>query len=500
VIENPTGGGFPWAGGTATFASMTLPAPRTRVHAFTDDALGDHDAVGLAEEIRSGRVSAAEAVDAAIARVEKLDPELNGLACADFDRARARAARPGAGYFAGVPTFVKDNSDVQGLPTQQGCSAYAGAPAKADGDFAAMFFGTGLVGIGKTQLSEFGFSASAEFARSKSEGGADPVRNPWNTAYSSGASSAGSAAFVAAGAVPIAHANDGGGSIRIPAGCNGLIGLKPTRGRVPQDKMIREMPLRIVADGVVSRTVRDTAAFLRESEKQYRNLKMPPIGDVRGPGSKRLRIAVVIDSIGDLRTDPEVADAVRTAAKQLEGLGHVVEEIAVPVPDYFLDDFLAYWSLLASFMLTTGKRTFGPSFDRSRTDNLSKGLARHGLRSTWKLPVTLGRLGGSKVVSRRFFRDYDAVLTPVLAKPTPELGWLNPAQPYDVVIERLIELVNFTPLQNATGDPGISLPLGTSSNGMPIGVQLATGWGHEARLLEVAYELEEAVGFARITD
>jgi amidase len=473
---------------------MTLPPARTRVHAFTDDALADHDAVGLAEEIRSGRISAAEAVDAAIARVELLQPELNGLACADFDRARARAERPRKGFFAGVPTFVKDNSDVEGLPTQQGCSAYTGAPAKTDGDYASMLFGTGAIGLGKTQLSEFGFSASAEFYN------ADPVRNPWNTAYSSGASSAGSAAFVAGGAVPMAHANDGGGSIRIPAGCNGLVGLKPTRGRVPQDKMIREMPLRIVADGVVTRTVRDTAAFLRESEKHYRALKMPPIGDVRGPGTKRLRIAMVIDSIGGLKTDPEVAEAVRAAGKQLEGLGHHVEEIAVPVPAYFLDDFLSYWALLASFMLTTGKRTFGPTFDRSLTDNLSKGLAKHGVRKSWRLPLTLSRLGASKAVSRKFFTQYDAVLTPVLAKPTPELGWLNPAQPYEVVIERLIELVNFTPLQNATGDPGISLPLGTSSNGMPIGVQIATGWGHEARLLEVAYELEEAVGFARIQD
>ncbi|HET6153765.1 MAG TPA: amidase [Marmoricola sp.] len=479
---------------------MTLPPTRTRVHAFTDDALGDHDAVGLAEEIRSGRVSAREAVDAAIARTEVLQPELNGLACADFDRARARADRPGSGFFAGVPTFVKDNSDVQGLPTQQGCSAYVSARAAADGDYARMLFSQGLIGLGKTQLSEFGFSASAEFARSKEEGGADPVRNPWNTAYSSGASSAGSAAFVAAGAVPIAHANDGGGSIRIPAGCNGLVGLKPTRGRVPQDKMLREMPLRIVADGVVTRSVRDTAAFLRESEKQHRNLKLPPIGDVRGSSPKRLRIAMVIDSIGGFRTDPEVVEVVRSAAKQLESLGHTIEEIPVPAPDFFLDDFLAYWSFLATFMLGTGKRTFGPSFDRALTDNLSKGLARHGLRQAWRLPLTLSRLGASKRVSAKFFSTYDAVLTPVLALPTPELGWLNPAQPYEVVLERLIQLVNFTPLQNATGDPAVSLPLGTSRNGMPVGVQIGAGAGHEARLLEVAFELEEAVGFARIQD
>jgi len=473
---------------------MTSPTPSVKVHAFSDDALGDHDAVGLAEEIRTGRISALEAVDAAIARVELLQPELNGMACADFDRARARATRPGKGFFAGVPTFVKDNSDVQGLPTQQGCTAYTGAPAKADGDFAAMFFGQGLIGLGKSQLSEFGFSCSAEFRDM------DPVRNPWNTGYSSGASSAGAGAFVAAGAVPIAHANDGGGSIRIPAACNGLIGLKPTRGRVPQDKAIREMPLRIVADGVVSRSVRDTAAFLRESEKHYRNLKLPPIGDIRGPGSKRLRIALLIDSIGDLKTDPEVADVVRAAAKQLESLGHTVEEIAMPVPEYFVDDFLAYWSILSTFLLTTGKRTLGADFDRDQCDNLSKGLARHGLRQSWKLPLTLARLGASQQISKRFFRTYDAVLTPVLALPTPELGWLHPSQPYQVVIDRLIQLVNFTPLQNATGDPAISLPLGTGRNGMPIGVQLGTGRGHEARLLEVAYELEQAVGFARIQE
>ncbi|MFL6154705.1 MAG: amidase [Marmoricola sp.] len=479
---------------------MTLPEPRTRVHAFADDALGEHDAVGLAEEIRAGRVSALEAVEAAIARVEKVNPELNGLVVADYDRARARAGRAGKGFFAGVPTFVKDNSDVQGLPTQQGCSAYTGAPARADGDFATMFFGTGLVGLGKSQLSEFGFSASAEFVRSRSEGGADPVRNPWNTSYSSGASSAGSAVFVASGAVPIAHANDGGGSIRIPAGCNGLIGLKPTRGRVPQDKMIREMPLRIVADGVVTRSVRDTAAFLRESERQYRNLKLPPIGDIRGPGQKRLRIAMLLDSIGDLKSDPEVVEAVRGAAKQLEALGHHVKEVAMPVPDYFLDDFLAYWSVLSTFMLATGKRTLGADFDRARTDNLSRGLARHGLRQSWRLPLILSRLGASQQVSRRFFKQYDLVLTPVLALPTPELGWLDPSQPYEVVIERLIQLVNFTPLQNATGDPAVSLPLGTSRNGMPIGVQLGAGRGREARLLEVAYELEQAVGFARIQD
>ena len=135
--------------------------------------------------------------------------------------------------------------------------------------------------LGKTRLSEYGFSPSAEFMDDV------PVRNPWHTAHTSGASSAGSAAFVAAGAVPMAHANDGGGSIRIPAACNGLVGLKATRGRIPGDKLNREMPVQIVHDGVVTRSVRDTAAFVRESERVYRNLKLPPVGDVTHPGKNR---------------------------------------------------------------------------------------------------------------------------------------------------------------------------------------------------------------------
>ncbi|HYF73056.1 MAG TPA: amidase family protein, partial [Nocardioides sp.] len=181
----------------------------TRVHAFGDDALGSLDAVGL--------------VEAAIARTERLQPELGAVAHAAFDRARAEARDPRGGYFAGVPSFFKDNVDVAGMPTQQGCDAFRGRPPARDGDFARMFLATGLVPLGKTQLSEFGFSPSAEHPR------LGPVRSPWDTARTAGASSAGTAALVAAGAVPISHGNDGGGSIRIPASVNGLVGLKPTR-------------------------------------------------------------------------------------------------------------------------------------------------------------------------------------------------------------------------------------------------------------------------------
>jgi len=467
--------------------------PRRHVHAFADDALGDHDAVGLVGELRAGRVSSTELVEAAIARTERLQPELAALACDDFERARARAADVGGGFFAGVPTVVKDNSDVAGLPTQHGSRSFTAVPVDRHGDWAEAFLGTGLVPLGKTRLSEFGFSASAEFPDE------EPVHNPWDTSYSSGASSAGSAVLVAGGAVPLAHANDGGGSIRIPAACNGLVGLKPTRGRTPTDRMNLRMPVRIVADGVVTRSVRDTAALLREIERSRRDLSLPPVGDVRGPGRRRLRIALAPDSVVGT-TDDETRETVLRTGKLLESMGHHVEEVAPPVPEHFTDDFLDYWSLLAAALSAGGRRQFGPSFDRARTDNLTRGLARRARRRAWRLPLTIARLRLSGRTTRRFFEGHDVLLSPVLARTTPRLGWLDPNQPYEVLVDHLLDWVTFTPLQNATGDPAISLPMGAGSDGLPVGVQLASSHGHEARLLELAYELEEAQPFRRIQD
>jgi amidase len=469
-------------------------ASKTRVHAFGDDALGDHDAVGLAEEIRAGRVSRREAVEAAIARTQQLDKDLSGLAVDRFDEAVTEATARHDGFFAGQASFIKDNSDVAGLPTQQGTHAYVAGPATADGDFARMFGLVGTTTLGKTRLSEYGFSASAEFIDDV------PVCNPWHTGHTSGASSAGSAAFVAGGAVTMSHANDGGGSIRIPAACCGLVGLKPTRGRTPSDRTHREMPVKIVHDGVVTRSVRDTAAFLRESERVYRDLRLPPVGDVTGPGKKRLRIALVTNSIGGRITDDETTQAVLHTAGLLEELGHTIELVAAPVPDSFEDDFLLYWSSLALFLTRTGKHTFNRTYDRSRNDNLTKGLARHAARNVWKLPLAIARLNGSHRSSKRFFAGHDMVLTPTLSRVTPELGWLDPSQSFETVMGRLLEWVCFTPLQNASGDPAISLPMGMSSKGLPIGVQLAAERGHDRRLLQVAYELEAAQPFARIQD
>ena len=464
----------------------------TRIHAFGDDALGDLDAVGLVGRLRAGDVSPHELVEAAIARLQAVNPALNGLAFEAFDRARARAdARPYGGFFDGVPSFIKDNVAVEGMPTMQGTDAWDPHPMPADGAWARTFLSTGLIPLGKTQMSEFGFSGSAEHPR------IGPVRNPWNPDYTAGASSSGSGAFVAAGVVPIAHANDGGGSIRIPAACNGLVGLKPSRGRLPLDKETARMPLHLVANGVVSRSVRDTAAFFREAERVYRNPKLPAIGDVTGPSPQRLRIAVCTKSI--LRDAcPEIRELTLKSAALLEELGHSITEIDNPVPARFKDDFLMYWSFLAFAVVRGGRRMFGPSFDRSRLDNLTLGLDRLAARNLHRIPLAIRRLSASRRITQRLSETFDAVLMPTLADVTPQIGHLDPTADYDQVMDRLLDWVLFTPLQNATGDPAISLPLGESASGLPVGMMISGVVGQEARLLELAYELEEARPFARI--
>lgn len=464
-----------------------------RVHAFTDDALGEFDAVGLAEELAAGRVDASALVQAAIRRTQAVDDELGAVAFAAYDRARLAALEPPTGYFAGVPTFIKDNVHVAGMPTQQGTDAFLARPQATDGDLVRMYLDTGLIPLGKTRLSEFGFSAAVDHPR------LGPVRTPWNTDHYAGASSAGSAALVAAGAVPIAHANDGGGSIRIPASVNGLVGLKPTRDRLVQDATRRAMPVRIISDGVVTRSVRDTAAFYREAEKIWRNPRLAPIGDINRPVRQRLRVAMTTEGIGRGAT-PEVQALTRQSAELLESLGHQVDEIEQPVPESFREQFLLYWSMLAMAATRGGRLSFGPTFDRDQLDNLTRGLARHGARNLHRLPLATAAVAASKRRAASHHKEYDVTLSPTLATPTPTVGHLDPTGDYDDVIARLLEWVAFTPWQNATGEPAISLPLATTSTGLPQGMMISSGRGREALLLGLAYELEEAAPWPSILD
>ncbi|RVW02117.1 amidase [Rhodococcus xishaensis] len=464
------------------------------VHAFRDDALGDLDATGVAARIASGEVSAREVVQAAIDRAEAVQGVLNGIQTEDFERALEKSNAPRRGVFSGVPTILKDNVDFAGLPTGHGSAAFTPAPAPRNDDFVDQFLSTGAVPIGKSRLPEFGFSASTEYPD------ADPVRNPWNPEYSPGASSGGSAALVAAGVLPFAHANDGGGSIRIPAAACGLVGLKPTRGRTVANSLDKSMPIRIVGQGVVTRSVRDSARFSAAAESYYRNPKLPPIRLVEGPGSTRLRVGVIVDSVTGVPTDDETRKAMQSTADLLAELGHHVEEATLPVGEEFMRDFKLYWGFLSFALLTGGKRMFGPTFDAAKTDNLSRGLDAMYRKHMIETPRMLYRLQRTARIYARMFQKYDVVVSPVLSHTIPKLGYLSPAQDFETLFERLVNYVAFTPINNASGGPAISLPLHQTSTGLPLGAHFSANHGDERTLLELAYELESARPWARIQD
>lgn len=463
-----------------------------RVHAFTDDLLGDHDAVALAELVRRGEVTARELAEAAIARVEKVNVALNAVELADYERALERAGVASDGVFAGVPSFIKDNTDMKGLPTRHGSAAVGSTPAAADGEFARQYMSLGFTILGKTTLPEFGFNCSTEYEDR------EPTRNPWHTGHSAGGSSGGSAALVAAGAVPIAHANDGGGSIRIPAACCGLVGLKPTRGRFVDSKMAKSLPVKVVGEGVVTRTVRDTAHFFYGAERYQRARKLPPVGLVEGPSDRKLRIGMVVDSITGIPTCAETRATVAETARRLEQLGHSIEEVAAPAPQSFIDDFTDYWGFLAFMVSRFGKYDLGKDFDASRLDGLSKGLAGRFAKRGWRVPLTFYRLQRTRREQQRRLSRFDLVLSPVLGHVTPELGYVSPDVPFDELLDRLLKYVSFTPINNANGSPAISLPVGQSDKGLPIGVQLSAHHGDERTLLEVAYALEQAAPWRRL--
>ena len=464
---------------------------RTRVHVFRDDALGDHDAVSLAEAIRRGEVSAAEAARDAAARVRAADARLHAVE-AHLDLPARDAGTGGA--LAGVPTFVKDNTDYRGLPSGHGSLAFRPRTAGQHAPFTRQFLSTGVTVLGKTRLPEFGFNASTEYE----EG--EPVRNPWHTGHSAGGSSGGSAALVAAGAVPIAHANDGGGSIRIPAACCGLVGLKPTRGRVVANAQGRQLPIDLVTDGVVSRSVRDSAAFLAAAEEHWRNPKLPPVGLVEGPPGRPLRIGLLVDSPNGVRSDDDTRTAVTETAQRLERLGHTVEPVDLALDPRFTDDFLTYWGLLSFLIGVTGRR-IGDDFDRHRMDGLSRGLREMYVARWRSTPGVLRRLKRTRFAYAAAFRGLDVILSPVLAHTTPRLGHLSPAVPYATLVERLVDYVAFTPVNNVVGTPSISVPADhTTPDGLPVGVMFSGRPGAERTLLELAFALEADRPFRRIQD
>jgi len=459
------------------------------------------DATAQAELVRTGRASALELVDDAIARVEKLDPELNAVIHPRFDKARAeaRGALPD-GPFRGVPLLVKDLlAGIEGDPHHEGMRFLRDAGYRADHTdaLAQRYLDAGFVCIGRTNAPELGIVPTTE---PEAYG---PTRNPWDTRRTTGGSSGGSAAAVASGMVAVAHANDGGGSIRIPASCCGLVGLKPSRGRtslMPDFSVIDDL---LIVELCVSKTVRDTAGVLDV-------LQGAAAGDtVRAPAPDRSYRQEVGAAPGKLRVGllthnpldtgeihPDCVAAARDAAQLLESLGHRVEETFPPalVDPALVGHFTTLWASTLVYNLRYWERKVGREITEVDVEPLTWSLAELGRSIT--APDYVDAQHAALELGRRveawYASGFDLLLTPTLGEPPVEIGTFSTPDEPLLGFLRAATFVPYTPLANMTGEPAISLPLSWNADNLPIGIQLMSAYGREGVLLRVAAQLEQA--------
>jgi amidase len=458
-----------------------------------------YDGLGLAELVAHRDVSPTELVEEAITRIERHNPTLNAVVYKMYDEGRATAARLTAsgrsGPFHGVPFLLKDIlGNYAGVPTAAGSRFMAGHPALQDDTLVTRFKAAGLVTLGKTNAPECGILPTTEPVFY------GPCRNPWNVEYSTGGSSGGSAAAVAAGIVPIAHANDGGGSIRIPASCCGLVGMKPTRARNPLGPMLGDIMHGLIAEHVVTRTVRDSAAVLDcthgpEPGDPYAApaVERPFLEEVRrSPGT--LRIAFARTNLLGEPLHPESVAAVESTAKLCEELGHVVEEASPAVGPSVSESFMVVWAAGLTFTVDAFAMVTGRVPKEEHFEGLTWGLYERGRAvsaSQYQIAVAMLQIAGREI--GRFHERYDCWLTPTLGAPTVKNGVID-LQERDVekAFAPLQVYVPFTPVENATGQPAVSLPLHWTPEGLPLGLMFTGRLGDEATLYRLAGQLEQA--------
>jgi amidase len=450
----------------------------------------------LAALVRAGDVSARELAEASLARIEALQPDLNAFVHLDPDGALAAAEAIGPDDprpFAGVPIAIKDTATVKGMPYTLGSDLFGDYVPDHDAFVVRRLRDAGFVIVGKTNLPEYGILPVTEPRRF------GPTRNPWDTDRTPGGSSGGAAAAVASGMVPLAHGSDGGGSIRIPAACCGLVGLKPSRGRVSRGPDQGDDFL--VQDGILTRTVAETAELLdvvagyETGDATWVPPPPEPFADMarRDPG--RLRIGVTTTSALDLRVDPLCERAAHGAADLLASLGHHVEEIE---PPWEGQDLLRVFTLVFGTPIALGMWFGGQVSGREPSEELVEPLSWaiwQGVRERHAVDYLLARtqLTAFSRAIVALWDTYDVVLTPSLAQRPVRIGELDgcSAEPWDD-FRRSGEFTPYTAIFNVTGQPAISLPLFHGDDGLPSGVQLAGRPAGEGDLLALASQLEAA--------
>lgn len=457
-------------------------------------------ALEVAESIRTRKVSPTEVMQDYLSRVDRLDPTLNAFALRDDERALADAATatelvastPADELppFLGVPIPIKDLNRVEGWPTTYGSRGVPETPETGDDPPVARLRGAGFVLMGKTTTPEFGTISMTESER------LGATRNPWNPDHTPGGSSGGAGAAVASGMAPIAHASDGGGSIRIPASCNGLVGLKPSRNRITNRV---EVMTSASTSGVLTRTMADTAAVLQVASELDRGAwnVAPPhhrsFVDELDEEPGRLRILVTPNNAIGIDPAPECVDAVRATAAMLSDLGHDVVEADPhwPDPGQFLSGFLTVWATIAASV---------PDLDIEAVEPHN--------RANWDLAMATNAIDFTRAqislqeASREFLAQFDheleggidVLVTPTMAVEPPEVGsiWAGVEDDPGAPLLNATPMAAYTAIYNVTGQPALSLPLHVAASGLPVGVQFAAGPWDEAVLLRLGAQLERA--------
>ena len=488
------------AGAAALAAAPTLAATGS----LPGDDLLQHDALALAALVRARKLSPRELLDTAIARAEALDPRLSFLAQRLFDRAhRQLVEQPPSGPFGGVPFLLKDlNTHIDGELTEGGSRLFKGFRANATSELVLRHQRAGLVIFGKTTSPEFGLTGTTENRLTGA------TRNPWAPDRIAGGSSGGAAVAVAAGVVPVAHATDGGGSIRIPAACCGLFGLKPSRGRVPMGPPRSEGWGGLSAHHAVTRSVRDSAVLLDvtagiEPGSRYSAPPAPAGGFLAAARRKprALRLALMTRPFSGSPVDPQCVAAAEAAARLCEQLGHHVE-IAAPAIDPAAIG-MASFAIISSAVAADIE-------DRAKLLGIAPG-------PDVLEPITLAFLAYGRSVSGRdlarannslqtaaltmaqFLATHDMIISPTLATPPLPLGQINlsPDCDFQTWGQRAAAFTPFAQIANLTGQPAMSVPLGTSRDGLPLGVMFTGRYGNEAGLLQLAMQLETAQPWAQ---
>ena len=468
----------------------------------------EQNAVSLSRGLREKEYTVEDLTISAISRAEAINPIINAIVTENYEKALTQAKyidkNPKlleASALAGFPFLIKDLSTVKGLPATFGSRLFKEHIAKKSSRIVESYLKAGLNIFGLTNTPEFGLTLTTEPVAN------GVTKNPWNTAYSTGGSSGGAAAAVAAGILPVAHATDGGGSIRIPASCCGLFGLKPSRGLTCIENDLTGSWAGMSVGHVVSQTVQDSAAFL--DLITLKNAHLFPIPKNTGPflsqieaGSARLKIGLQLKHPFDLPIDPDCLEALDLSAKQCETLGHTVEEISTPLE--YEPVVSAMSKLINTFIYRRVNNRLSElnlNLEDAQVENSTRIMAKLGSRVTAEdFIAAKDQIFNAELKLREFHKSYDLILSPVLAKTPAKLGWL------DMNSDDMKNYTNsfrtysgFTSIYNGTGQPSMSVPMKHSSKGLPIGVMFTGKWGSDLTLLQLAHELEQVNPWQRFT-